>query len=391
MLTEIQQSATGEASLTEADNVPTPNHYSVTRKKYTDIDAAFIREWSSLCNRSAEPNAFLTPDFLIPAAQYLTPGERPRLYCVRDDRGKLVGFAPFHGITASKTLPLPHLRTLNTIHSFRSGLLVDSENVDPIITAVVDALAEDGWFAIEFRNQWLDSPIIGSLIRACEDRKYTWTVKDEDQRPGFSPSRIKDQYFQDHWSKNRRKTAKKNIKRLETLGDWQFRLVHNGPEFDQAIERFLELEHAGWKAGTGTSLRSRPQQEKFFTSMVRNFAVTNTAFFAELWLNDRVIGSSSNLISGDSVFAFKIGWDPEFAKVSPGTILESKLIQRAPELLEGIRFVDSCSSGDSYVGNIWPERMRVGSGLLTLKRRSRWIAAGFDQIKTVKRQVMGQS
>lgn len=388
MLTKTQSSQDLSPSASAVqESVPGP--YSVTRLKFTDIDSQFIQEWSSLCNRSAEPNAFLSPEFLIPASNFLVPGERPRLMCVRDEKNLLVGFAAFHGVAVSRKLPLPHLKTFQTMHSFRGGFLMDAAQVQPATEALVDALADDGWFAIEFAYQWLDSPIIDALKIACHEKKYTWSEEYEEFRPGFSPTKVDDQYFQINWSKNRRKSARKNIKRLEKLGDWRVRVVTNGSEFDRAINRFLDLEHAGWKAGTGTSMRSKGPQERFFTTMMRNFSETNTAFFAELLLDDQVIGSSANLISGDTAFAFKIGWDPEFAKVSPGTILESELIRRSPETLSHINFVDSCSSSDSYVAGIWPEKMRVGSGLLTLRRSSRWIASGFDQIKVIKRHVLG--
>lgn len=374
---------------TSNDDQVTPSDWQVARKKYADIDASFLREWQSLENRSVESNVFLSPALIIPAVENLMPGERPRIITVRDHNGSLVGLAIFHGVTASKTLPLPHLRTIRTQHSFRSGFLIDAAVVETTVACLLDALEDAGWYGVEFTEQWLDSPMMQSISDVCASRKYEWTELSSYQRAGFSPERITEQHLNDYWSKSRRKSLRQNITRLEKLGDWTFRIVRNGEDFSAAVERFLTLEHAGWKGEEGSSLKSTAYQQRFFREAVAGLAEHDCVFFAELLAGDSVIGSTSNFISANTVFAFKTGWDPEYSRVSPGIIMETELLRRSAEILSNVKFVDSCSKDDSYLAKLWPEKLRIGSGLLTLKRRSRWIAAGFDQLRNVKRQANG--
>lgn len=60
---------------------------------------------------------------------------------------------------------------------------------------------------------------------------------------------------------------------------------------------------------------------------MEGFNKTGRAFFTEIVLNDKIISSTTNLISGKAGFAFKVGWDIEFAKYGPGIVNEIKTLE----------------------------------------------------------------
>ncbi len=126
---------------------------------------------------------------------------------------------------------------------------------------------------------------------------------------------------------------------------------------ERSVETFLDLEHRGWKGESKTSLRSNPADEAFFREAVSRFGAVDRAFFTELSLDNRVIASTSNFISGDVGFAFKIGWLPDLAKLSPGVLNEIELIRRVRQgVCSDLTFLDSGASEGSFIDKLWPSR-----------------------------------
>ena len=69
-----------------------------------------------------------------------------------------------------------------------------------------------------------------------------------------------------------------------------------------------------------------------------------------------------NLRAGDAVFCFKIAFDEEFAKFSPGIQLELDNVER---FHEGSAWMDSCATPDHpMINRLWPDRRRIRTVLL---------------------------
>jgi CelD/BcsL family acetyltransferase involved in cellulose biosynthesis len=149
------------------------------------------------------------------------------------------------------------------------------------------------------------------------------------------------------------------------------------------VEAFLDLEHRGWKGETRTSLRSNPADEAFFREAVAGFAGEERAVFTELLLDGEVIASTSNFVSGRAGFAFKIGWRPDLAKVSPGVLNEMELLTHmyGEPSLGDLDFWDSGAAEGSYIDKLWPGRRalvsmaiattRLGRSVMSLVRAAR--------------------
>src|SRR4029079_17342593 len=98
-----------------------------------------------------------------------------------------------------------------------------------------------------------------------------------------------------------------------------------------------------------------------FREMIAGFGAEERALFIELQLDGKVVATTSNLISGRAGFAFKIGWQPELANVSPGRLAELAWLQHlySHETMAGLQFWDSGATEGSYIEKLWPGRRRV--------------------------------
>ena len=97
--------------------------------------------------------------------------------------------------------------------------------------------------------------------------------------------------------------------------------------------------------------------------MIENFNKDGRAFFTELRLNDEIISSTSNIISGNAGFAFKSGWDIAYAKYSPGILNRLTFMDDKEYVSKQLEYMDSGSSKESYINYIWPEKRQMHSGV----------------------------
>jgi len=214
-----------------------------------------------------------------------------------------------------------------------------------------------------------------------------WHLDADHERPAIDTGLVPNDVLAELYSKSRRKTIRRNLKRLSSSGNVETRLTNDASVIRERATTFLELEAAGWKSDEGTALKCNADEREFFLDTVDAFAQRGNAIFVELLLDGKPIASTINLQSGQSVFAFKIGWNPEYAEFGPGTLVDYKLLANCRAELPDVKLIDSCAAPNSYLDSIWPWKQRVGSGLFAVSRRGKAISSTMMQLKLVKRGV----
>lgn len=333
-----------------------------------DLDGDSLAAWDALARQlPTGANPFATPQFVLPAARWLTPGHPPLVILIeRVGAGgkELIGLGCFTRERPVWRVPVPHLRSYHTLHTFRSGMLCAPGESANVAHALLDHVGgrNPRVHAIEFHNLPAACPIFSTLRDRAQEAGGDWFERHRFQRPvldldaGISPLAG----FPDSTLKDLRRCGR----RLAERGEVGFRIRHGG----DAVRDHLRLEHAGWKGSNGTSLLSTVEQAGFFRELSERFEKTGAIVFAETLCDGKVIASSSNLLLGDTLNAFKIGWDPEFAKSSPGRLNEMSLLERAPALWPQLRRFDSLSREKSYLADLLPHRETLVSGALAISR-----------------------
>jgi hypothetical protein len=336
----------------------------------TQVDDAFIADWVALEARSVEENAFLSPHFVLPALKYLDPRKRVVLLGIHRSEGgadQLIGVGPFVTRPPMARFPLPHLEAYRSPHTFLTGILLDRDHQWLALSALGAYLssAHLQWCGVEFEDRLAD----GALDQIYRDDTVTslvrWSEYYQHRRAILVPATAPESVATLLTSGNLGKELRRKRRRLEEKGEitWQFRAGKDvTPE---CIETFLRLEDQGWRAEDGKSMLSKPGHADFFREAFTRFANAGRAFFTELSLNGQVIASTSNLISGDVGFAFKIGWDTRYASVSPGLLNELEMMRHAGEHLHSFRFIDSGAAEGSFIEQLWRDCRYVSTGILT--------------------------
>lgn len=342
-------------------------HYSTKVLRLDELTESDVAAWKNLESFATEANAYLSPNFVIPAARYLEHRDSVFVLLIHKNTlgsSELVGIFIFKLSKFSKLFPLPHLVAYHSQHSYLTGALVAKDHTENIIEILFNYFSKFShqWHGIVFEEHPAQGPLADLENNISADLNMRWVSFEQWDRSVLYPAELHED-LPAFISKKLQKNFRRNIRGFAELGDLEWKLISGGEVSDSNIDNFIRLEHMGWKGNRKSSLYSRPDHTSFFREMIGNFNRDGTAFFTELRLNGQTIASTSNIISGNNGFAFKIGWDPDYAKYSPGIQNELMLLICQDQAFKQLNYIDSGSAQDSYINTIWPGKRRIQTGV----------------------------
>jgi CelD/BcsL family acetyltransferase involved in cellulose biosynthesis len=312
-----------------------------------------LADWSRLVETALEPNAFLEPGFLIPAAQHLDGLAEARFLVVSggDDR-RMVALWP---------LSAPSLgglaRTWTHVYAACGVPLLDETLAEQACEAALRALAARAANVAGVVAPM--TPVEGrtaEVFRACAKRLgLSWRASDPRDRPILTTAKSGAAAEQS----GREKKTRRALRKLEELDRVEHRVWREPHEIREALELFLALESRGWKGRNGTALLQDPRSATFVRTMSRLLARDGKIQIDGLCLADAPIALTISLYSGDRAFLWKTAYDETAAAGSPGAQL---IVRMSGQLLAapGIACADSCASGDNpAIARLWAERMSI--------------------------------
>lgn len=348
----------------------------------------FQRDWKKLEQESLSGNAFLSPEFVLSLATIRPRDHQPIILACRNrQRNHLIGLGVFDQVNATKALPLPHWISVNCPHSYRSGLLIAENSRTEFYQLLTEFLKEkqDEILGIEFRNLRFNSQWAQELREFTAENRGSFRLLPESESAAVDLRLLPEKGLPEFWSTSRRKSIRKNQNRLSKNGPIQFRLVENKSEFDVALSHFLRLEESSWKGEIGTALQSTQKDQKFIQHLTHQSQSSDYLVISQLLAREDIVATALNFCSGRELFAFKIAWDDRFVKCSPGILHEVALVDYLISEQLPYDRIDSCSSAGSYLENLWPNRVAIGSGLLCMNKLARGTGKMISQMQLLKR------
>jgi len=324
--------------------------------------------WADLAGRALESNIFLDPGFALPLVQHMASGRRPTFVLVWEEDsdtafGRLVGLMalappafPADPVVRAFSHSLICLGTPlvdRTRGSEAWTLLLEWLGTDPRQAALaLTGLPRDGAFFRMLVDAELGSRchILSEAKRAC--------LGGRDAHAPVAKAAM---------SAKRRKEMRRLSRRLADLGHRSFVSARTPAEIGRATERFLALEHRGWKGGRGSALLADRALATFTRSMTRLMAHEGKCRIDSLEVDGRAVAMGIVLTAGGRAHFWKTAFDEAYAPLSPG-------VQLALEITEAqladptIRMTDSCAAPDHpMIDRLWPDRMMVADILINLR------------------------
>jgi CelD/BcsL family acetyltransferase involved in cellulose biosynthesis len=216
---------------------------------------------------------------------------------------------------------------------------------------------------------------LASLSRGAARHGVSVSTFDLHKRPVID-RRPEPTYFDGRMSSKRRKNLRRQRRHLDDLLGGKLERVDWGLQESArpaAIELFLRLEASGWKGRAGTAMSCHPSHEAFFRVLVEEFARDGQLQPWFLEAAGTPVAAQCNLISGDTVFHFKIAYDEALAYYSPGVLLELEMLEEF-HLDERLQHIDSCAAAGSMYESLYPDSRHLTGALVPLSHKARLAA-----------------
>lgn len=304
-----------------------------------------VHSWQDLASRAIQPNPYFEAEFVRAAAEDLDQAPRS-LAVVRD------GSRWYAAMPATK-VGFGRLSTLvadDHIYCFAGT---------PLIAADAPPWAIGSLLSRGMIIRHLTEGPAAEAIRAWAVSDGEYLLLHEHDR-ALLVRRATDGYLSASQTPRRRKEFRRQRRRLgEELGE---ELVCVDRSSDPtAIEQFLQLEASGWKGESDTAFASREGDADFLRRVSSDFRERGDLQLLSLEAAGEPVAMQVNLIAGETLFRFKIAFDEERAKWSPGALLEIDSIAEF-HARTSLERIDSCADPEAGIVNrLWLERLVVST------------------------------
>ena len=136
-----------------------------------------------------------------------------------------------------------------------------------------------------------------------------------------------------------------------------------------ALETFLAIELASWKGEQGTALLCDSKHARFVRRLIGDLAAKDLASVALLRVSGKPIAAQVMLHCGRLSYMWKPTHDRNYARYSPGALLCARVTD---DLLQSgqATLIDSCSSPNSFMAQLWSGRRTMVDALLDIGPRN---------------------
>lgn len=336
---------------------------TITVERTLEGLAAHTAAWEQLAANAADPNPFYEPYALLAALANVPPagGIEVVLVWAPNPLPKqppfLVGLFPLVRTARYRGLPLSSLGMWKHLYAYLGTPLVRADRAVETLGAFLVWLRDDSGAAIfEWTTIRSDGAFRHALTDALDRHGVTSFQDSAHTRALFRPASSSDDFLDRSMGGKKRKELRRQERRLGELGTVVF---DDAPALEPWIDQFLDLEARGWKGGGGTALKEDPTARELFRAYCRGAHERGRLMLWTLRLGERAIAMKVNLRAGAGALAFKIAYDEELSKYSPGVLLEIEHI-RALHLRGAPAWVDSGAAAEHpMINHLWRDRAGI--------------------------------
>ena len=322
---------------------------------------AIAPQWRALAARALEPNVFYEPAFAVPAAAVW--GDLVGAGLVWSHTDRLIGLFPAR---IERPFGLPVLVGWTHPYGPLGTPLVDRDDADAIIAAWLEYLAAGD--ELPFLAMLPLVPEQGlftaALTAALSRRSLPSASFGRHERALLAPGEERVHYIEHAIGAKKRKDLRRQRHRLADVDTLKIDHTTQAPLITEALRDFLAVEARGWKGRAGSAAANHTDIARFIDGAIDELAAQGKARIDRLRIGGRTIAAAVTLRSGDKAWTWKIAYDEEFARASPGVQL---MLEATESLLADrtIASVDSCATADHpMIDHLWRERLALSDRLI---------------------------
>lgn len=353
-------------------------------------DVTLLAEWDALASDASEPNPFGERWYLQAALDALGIDDI-RIGVVRDDT--LIGIMPLIAQRRYAGLPIAHVQNWLNHNAFLGTPLVRKGAEQRFWSALLGQLdnAPAPGFFLHLTGIAINGPVAAALEAVSLDENRRFALVHLEERALLERGLSSDAYWEENVRGKKRKELRRQHKRLAEEGTLTFERSDGSSGLDKWIADFLALERAGWKGANGSALDCADETRALFSNVLRDAAAAGKLELLAHYLDDRPIAMLANFITPPAAFSFKTAFDEEFARFSPGVLLQYEnlaLLER-----DDIEYCDSCAAQDHpMIDSLWSGRRPIGRYSIAIGGKVKRAAfAALLTAETAKAKIKGRT
>ncbi len=341
---------------------------AITLSSPSEMDQ-WVSEWSELAQQTEFCNAFYEPTFFQAAVKKLASQEDWQVVLIKDDAdNKLLGFFPF--VRGRGPSRLAELSLWKSELSFLTSPLIRSGSEQQVFKLLLKHLRtmQPRVDLVELPMALAEGRVHQELHRLIRDNLLTTYHYDHYSRAILTVGHNYDELLTENIGRHHFREYRRQLRRMNNLGQVEFR-TNGDPEYGECwADWFLDLELKSWKGEEGSALKQDPQQEEFFRELVTSGTRAGDVEVLGMFLDGEPVAMLCTLLSRRGSFEYKIAFDQEYKKYSPGMLVQ---LHKMQQFLESQKspWVDSCAvPNHPMINRLWSERRSIEHVVISLGR-----------------------
>jgi CelD/BcsL family acetyltransferase involved in cellulose biosynthesis len=326
-------------------------------------------EWRELAAHAIEPNVFYEPAFALEASKVFGRDAGAVLVWSGTKPRRLLGFFPAR--IATRRFGFGPAVLVGWTHSYAplGTPLVDREAADPVIAAWLAHVADNHELPSLLLLPYLTADggfasALGTILRRAQMRSADFNYH---CRAQLVPPGDRSLYVEWALNAHKYKELRRLGRRLGDIGATLFTTRTEPSAVAAGVEDFFDLEARGWKGRAGTAAASDGAIRRFVRSALIGLAGQGKASVDCFYLDGRPIAITIVLRSADAAWFWKIAYDEDFRRYSPGVILTVAMTEQLANDLTIAR-TDSCATAHHpMIDHIWRERLALCDRLIAVR------------------------
>ena len=322
------------------------------------LSPALAEAWDRLADEVSEPNPFAERWCLQSALHLLDPDRRARLVMVRDGaEGPVIGIMPLALAPRYGRVPMPHVVGWAHPNHFHGAPLVRA-GFEGLFWSILLGWCDAAPWArtlLHVPRLTENGPLHRALVDVARVRGGEAVTVHREERALLESALTPAEYWDASVRAKKRKELRRQASRLAEQGALRFRRWQAGQAIDDWIDAFLELEARGWKGRGRSALASQNDTAAWFRAILGAAAAAGRLDMRALDLDERPLAMLINFISPPGAFSFKTAFDEDYARFSPGVLLQRENLDLLGD--PRIAWTDSCAAPDHpMIDSVWRER-----------------------------------
>ncbi len=293
-------------------------------------------EWDELARSMQRPSPFMSTAWLVPWWRHHGV-EREMRVEVAHVGDRLVGGLPLE--IERRRLGFRVAHVMGRHHAALGGVVVDRE-VDKVVTeGLLERLAGGDVDYADFFGLTSASP-----LTACAAGRAA--LYERVESPVLDLSRGWDTVYREKTSSKRRNLHGRRRKQLDALGGLELTIASSEADLANEIEEAFRLHDLRWAGRNDGSEFTTPVGRRFNAEAVRTLGAAGMARILTLRVGGRAVAFHYYLVFADRMYVYRLAFDPEIARYSPGLVATLAAIEAASH--EGVKVVEYCGGGEPY-------------------------------------------